>query len=344
MASKPTVILASLIFSFFLVGFLFLSQKNQITIKNTSGGYNILVTGGAGFIGSHIVQHFELNEPKCDKIYVLDDLTTGKKKNIAKFRKVELVIGSIGDKSILESYISKDIKYLFHFAAKTSVGESHHQPLEYIQINSLYTLGLIELAEKYKLESLVYASSAVVYGPHVPIPMKEDQKLYPTSPYGKSKEISEWMITNSKIKGISLRFFNVYGEKQPQSSSIVSNFISAALEGNNLIIHGDGLQSRDFIYVRDIVEASILAAKTLPKGIYNVGTSVNTTVVDLATKIIQLTKSTSKIEHVDGNVEDRQDSVASIDKLKSFGWTPQFNFDQGLEKQIAWMKWKKKKM
>jgi UDP-glucose 4-epimerase len=345
MANKIVVIGVSIVISVFLVSLhLLLAERKSPAIQH-KGGYNILVTGAAGFIGSHLVQHFEEDEADCEKIFVLDDLTTGKKKNIAKFQKVELVIGSIGDKTLLEYYMAKDIKYVFHFAAKTSIPDSYNVPYDYLQVNSMYTIGLLDLAQKYKVSRFIFASSSVVYGPDPHTPTKEDDPLNPTSPYAKSKEISEWFILNSPIDGIILRFFNVYGEKQVLSTSILAKFVSNALKDRDLTIFGDGLQTRDYVYVKDVVDATVFAVKSAPKGIYNVGSERNMTAIDVAKHVLEATHSHSKIVFVPFGPKRREvvrTSLASTEKLRSLGWTPKHRFEEGLANTIQWIQRKRK--
>jgi UDP-glucose 4-epimerase len=217
-----------------------------------------LVTGGAGFIGSHIVE--ELIKEKAE-VRILDDLSKGSKDNMPK--DVEFVKGSVTDRPLLEK-VMKGIDYVFHEAAQTSVAFSITHPKTTWEINIRGTKLLLNAAVKAGIKRFIFASSAAVYGNALP-PLSEKMDVKPISPYGNSKRMGEILMQEyyekEGLDSISLRYFNVFGPRQDPTSEysgVISKFISKMSKNERPIIFGNGMQTRDFIYVKDVVKANML--------------------------------------------------------------------------------------
>ncbi|OVE74935.1 hypothetical protein BVX95_00735 [archaeon D22] len=278
----------------------------------------ILVTGGAGFIGSHIVDHFV---KEGHKVTAFDNLSTGKYENInsnAWFFK-----GDIRNMDDLNA-VMNEVEYVFHEAALVSVPKSIEDPDLCHQINVEGTRNVLESALKNKVKKVVIASSAAVYGDSNNLPLKEDEILKPMSPYADSKLVNEELgreFTKKGLEVVSLRYFNVTGERQDPSSpysGVISIFEDRAIKNIDIIIYGDGEQTRDFIEVKDIVKANVLAIEKLPPGEYNVASGKEITINEIAKKIIQSKKSKSKIIYSDTRKGDIKRSLADISKIKEF--------------------------
>lgn len=292
----------------------------------------ILITGGSGFIGSHIAEHFQGKA----EVRVLDNLRTGYKRNLDGLN-VEFIEGSITDRALVEKAV-QGVDYLFHLAAMVSVPESMGNPRECADINVIGHLNVLECAAQAGVKKLVFASSAAIYGDNPVVPKLETMTPEPKSPYAITKLDGEYynaMFTKTgKLEIASTRFFNVFGPRQdPQGAyaAAVPIFVEKAVKGETITIFGDGEQTRDFIYVKDIVGALVFAATTPGvNGTFNVGYGSNITINALAQKIISLTGSSTKIEYQPERVGDVKHSMASADKLRAAGWKPAHTFDEGL--------------
>lgn len=299
---------------------------------------SVLVTGGAGFIGSHTV---EALIRKGYEVKVLDNLKTGKIVNLKNILdKIKLIKGDIRDENVLSIAI-KNSEYIIHLAAIVSVDEAINNPLEAFEVNAFATLKLLELARILEVEKIVYASSTAVYGEPISFPINENHPTNPKNPYGASKLAGESLMTSFGetygIETISLRYFNVYGPRMQAGpyAGVISKFIEAARRNKPLLIYGDGNQTRDFIHVHDVVKANILALESKEKGVYNIGTGVETRIIELAKLIIELTKSKSVIKYTKPRSGDIYRSVADIRKAKNkLGWKPQITLREGLTKLI----------
>jgi UDP-glucose 4-epimerase len=307
-------------------------------------GFNVLITGGAGFIGSHLVQHFEENESNCYRIFVIDDLSTGDIENIKNFKKVTLIQGSLDNILLVDRVMSRKIKFVFHLGAKISVSESFLKPMEYTQINTIGTLVLLDAAKKHGVESFVFASSSAIYGDGDGSgrPQSEDDIPNPVSPYGKTKLDGEFYVrqwADHKHRGVSLRCYNVFGERQHGSranSAAVSAMIYRAMRNAPITINGDGEQTRDFIYVKDVVHTYVYAARNLTSGVYNVGYERSVTLNALASMIREKCKSSSSITYAPGKMGEIKKSEASTKKIRAQLWAPRYSLDEGLSKTIKW--------
>jgi len=307
---------------------------------------DILVTGGAGFIGSHTV---ELLLRKGYSVVVLDNFRTGEISNINHLAgKIKIVQGDVRDEKLLLEIV-KNIDGMIHLAAVVSVDEAIERPKEAFEINGIGTLNLLELARKYDIEKFVYASSAAVYGDPIEIPISENHPLNPKNPYGASKLSAEMLVNSYRetygLKTISLRYFNVYGPRMkpgPYAGAVIK-FVSAALKNKKITIFGDGNQIRDLIYVSDVARANIIALEKNETGVFNVGTGKGTKIIDVARRIIELTKSKSEITYTPPRPGDIRESVANIEKITTkLKWKPTVTLEMGLKLTINFEKAKNK--
>jgi len=296
----------------------------------------VLVTGGAGFIGSHIVEHFQ---GKAD-VRVLDNLRTGYLKNLEGLDH-EFIEGSITDREIVKKAV-EGVDYIFHMAAMISVPESMDKPIECVDINCTGTLVVLEEAAKAGVKKMCFSSSAANYGDNPIVPKVETMLPEPKSPYAITKLDGEYycdMFTREgKIATGVMRYFNVFGPRQDPGSAYaaaVPIFIDKAVKQETITIFGDGEQTRDFIYVKDIVAANVfLAMNDTEPGFFNVAYGKRLTIKGLAEKIIELTGSSSEIVHAPDRAGDVKHSMASVDKLKAAGFEPTSSFEEGLQATI----------
>ena len=299
-----------------------------------------LVTGGAGFIGSHIVDHAL---SAGHQVRVLDDGTSsGDYVQNIQDSNLSLMHASIMDPQALDEACC-GVDYVLHLGALISVPESMDQPEAYHQINTIGTLRVLDACVKHKVKAMVLSSSAAIYGDDPVMPKKEDMLPRPLSPYALSKYDGECytriFTQNHSLRASALRYFNVFGPRQnPYSAyaAAVPIFISKALKNQDIHIYGDGLQTRDFVFVKDIVAANFLALEKNP-GIYNVAYGGKITILDLAQQIIALTGARSKIVHLDARSGDIKHSRADISAIaQQLGFVPSIDFVQALEDTVAY--------
>jgi UDP-glucose 4-epimerase len=296
----------------------------------------VLVTGGAGFIGSHIVEYFQGNAD----VRVLDNLRSGFKHNLAGF-KHEFIKASISDRQAVRRAMA-GVDYVFHLAAMISVPESMAKPVECIEINVTGMLVLLEEAAKAGVKKFVLSSSAAIYGDNPVVPKIETMLPEPKSPYAITKLDGEFyckmFADEGRLQTVCLRYFNVFGPRQDpksQYAAAVPIFINRAVKNEPIVIYGDGRQTRDFIFVRDIVAANVFfATRTKATGVFNVAYGNKITIKELAEKICALTGSKSKIKHALERAGDVKHSLASIEKLRAAGFLPPGNFGDGLKTTI----------
>jgi UDP-glucose 4-epimerase len=292
----------------------------------------VLVTGGAGFIGSHLVEYFQGRA----EVRVLDNLRTGRQSNLHGFD-VEFLHGSILDRELVRQAV-RGVDYVFHLAALVSVPESMAKPIECAAINVTGLLNVLEEAAAADVKKLCFGSSAAIYGNHSPVPLIETMTPDPCSPYAITKLDGEYycrlFAAEGRLETACLRFFNVFGERQDPNSAYaaaVPIFIRKALAGEPLTIFGDGEQTRDFIHVKDIVAANVFAATTPHvQGVLNAGYGTGTTINHLARTIIAATGSQSEIRYAPSRAGDVRHSVPSVDQLHAAGFRPVSNLDSGL--------------
>jgi UDP-glucose 4-epimerase len=300
----------------------------------------ILVTGGAGFIGSHIVEHFQ---GQAD-VRVLDNLRSGFKHNLAGL-KADFIEASILDRDAVRHAL-EGADYVFHLAAMVSVPESVQQPIQCNEVNTEGTLILLEEAARAKVKKLVFSSSAAIYGNNPASPKFETMLPEPKSPYAITKLDGEFyckMFTDERgLSAVCLRYFNVFGPRQDpksQYAAAVPIFISRALKNEPLTIYGDGEQTRDFVYVKDIAAANaFFATQSTATGVFNVACGQRMTINHLAKTVIRLTDSRSEISYSAIRAGDVKHSMASIDKLRGCGFAPATGVADGLDATIAFFK------
>jgi len=303
----------------------------------------ILVTGGAGFIGSHLVD--ALIE-RGHRVVVIDNLSTGKRENInekAKFYKIDIC-----SPKIEEIFKKEKPEIVFHLAAKINVRESINDPVENAKVNILGSLNVIKnflkfQSSNFKYSKFVFSSSIGVYGEPKKLPIGETHPLNPISPYAITKLTIENYLKFYSTRGLNfviLRFSNVYGPRQRSDGEggVVANFIDRILKEKKPIIFGDGNQTRDFLFVGDAVDALILALKAKSSSIYNVGTNKEITINNLFRLI---SKSLNKKVEPIYKPSHREIIKSKIDYSKirqELGWKPKFDLQRGLIKTIEWYK------
>ncbi|MEM3422839.1 MAG: SDR family oxidoreductase [Candidatus Bilamarchaeaceae archaeon] len=302
----------------------------------------VLVTGGAGFIGSHLA---EALLKRGHAVRILDNFSTGKEENIKDIENsIEIIRGSITEKEVLENAI-ENVDYVLHHAAQISVVDSIKNPKKTWEINIKGTKLLLNAAVKNKVKKVILASSAAVYGNEPGLPKTEQMRTKPTSPYGDSKLMNEYMAQKyhqqDKINIISLRYFNVYGPRQhPQSAyaGVISKFMEKMIKGERPIIYGNGEQTRDFVYVEDVVSANILALEsTVKNGIYNIGSGKETSLNELVKTLNEILGTKIEPIYEPPREGDIQRSVADISKAKKdLGYIPKYTLKEGLTKTIEW--------
>jgi len=297
----------------------------------------VLITGGAGFIGSHLAAHFQ----RRAEVRVLDNLRTGHAHNLAGLD-VEFLHGSILDRELVARAV-RGVDYVFHLAAFVSVPESVERPHECVALNVTGLLNVLEAAAAAGVRKLVFSSSAAIYGDNPDVPKYEDMRPEPRSPYAVTKLDGEYYCQHyTEAHGLetaALRFFNVFGPRQDPAgayAAAVPIFMQRALAGEPLTIFGDGGQTRDFIYVDDIVGAIAFAASTPGMtGVFNAGYGGQMTVLELARRIVALAGSQSEIRHAAERAGDVRHSRASVDKLRAAGFQPAGTLEAGLAATLA---------
>ena len=294
-----------------------------------------LVTGGAGFIGSHLAAALIT---LGHRVVVLDDLSTGRRENLDGLD-VEFVEASVIDRRVLPKTL-KNVDNVFHLAALVGVPESMEDPESTFEVNVVGTTRLLIAAGRAGVKRFVLSSSSAVYGDDTPVPNLETAYPGPQSPYGLSKLDGEYLLKmyapDMGINAVSLRYFNVYGPRQDPHSpyaAVIPIFIDRATTGQDLIVYGDGEQTRDFISVIDVARANIHALDVEP-GAYNVGCGSRITVNELARRVIDLTGSPSKIVHDPPRPGDIYHSMADVTLLTATGFKPFVDLDAGLKETI----------
>lgn len=301
----------------------------------------VIVTGGCGFIGSHIVEYW-INESA--EVHIIDNLRSGYKKNIEIFDQTNIIHhkGSITDNDLVNKVL-EGADYVFNLAALVSVPESMDKPKECIDINVGGLINLLEAAKKHKIKKLVHSSSAAVYGDDPELPKITAMRPNPKSPYGITKLDGEYycqMFSESYgLKTVSLRYFNAFGPRQDpksQYAAAIPIFISKAVNNEDITIYGDGEQTRDFVYVKDIVKANVLAAENPDlTGVFNVAQGKSITIKKIAEWIIEIMDSKSKIIFADERAGDIKHSLASIvNTVERLKFQPEYDLKTGLEKTI----------
>jgi len=303
----------------------------------------VLVTGGAGFIGSHLVE--ALVREGC-AVTVLDNLTTGHLANLASVKHlIDFVQGDIQDEGVL-SKVTKHCDAIFHQAAIVSVTQTVKDPVASAQVNELGTIRVLEAARRNHVRRVVLASSSAVYGDAPQLPKTESMIPAPMSPYAVQKLTNEYYAALfHKLYGVEtvcLRYFNVFGPRQDPSSpysGVISIFMMRGRDGQAPLIHGDGGQTRDFIYVQDVVQANLLAATnpSAPGRVFNVGTGHSVQINSLWRMIAAMAQNQICAHYGPAREGDIIHSLASIQQARAtLGFEPSFAFDTGLQSTFDW--------
>ena len=299
-----------------------------------------LVTGGAGFIGGHLV---DLLLERAHEVTVIDNLSTGYRGNFAA--EIKFVQADVRDgKQVRAVMAGQDV--LFHLGAFVSLPESFERPDECHSVNVEGTRCLLEAAVAAGVRKVVFSSTSALY-PELPDrPKHEDGPLEPLSPYAASKlegeKLLDHFFCNQGLSYVALRYFNVFGPRQRADSAyaaVIPIFISRALANKTLTLYGDGSQTRDFIFVKDVAHANLLAAQTKHAGIYNVGSGLPMSILDLANQVCALLRRSEKHDYAPRRPGDLLSSTAAIERIgQELEWQPEFSFGEGLQQTFEWWK------
>jgi UDP-glucose 4-epimerase len=301
-------------------------------------GKKVIVTGGLGFIGSHLVEALvEKND-----VTVIDNQSTGKLENIEHLDACpEVVEGDVAALNLAEIFDGGD--YVFHEAALPSVQRSIDEPLMSNHSNATGTLKVLIAAKESGIQKVVYASSSSVYGDTVELPKREDMCLAPKSPYAVTKATGELYCTAFQqvygLRTVSLRYFNVFGPRQDHRSgyaAVIPKFIAALLNNSPPTVYGDGEQSRDFTFVRHVVEANVRACESTATGIFNIACGRSATLNELIALLAKITGSDIEPTYAAPRPGDIRDSLAAITKARVFGYAPRSNFEDELQETVRW--------
>ncbi len=299
----------------------------------------IVITGGAGFIGSHIAEHWS---GRGAEVHVIDNLRTGNRENIEGLEGIQFHHSSITDRDAVFDII-KDARYVFHCAALVSVPESISRPAECVDINVKGLLNVLDASRDSGVEKLVFSSSAAVYGDNPESPKKTSMTPQPKTPYSITKLDGEYYLKMYKdefgLESVALRYFNVFGPRQDPASqyaAAIPIFVNRALKNQPLVIYGDGEQTRDFIYVSDIVAFNSAAAlKKGLNGVFNAAGGNAVSINKIARMIIDAVGSKSDIAHEKERPGDIKHSLADISEtVEELNYKPAYDLDRGLRETI----------
>jgi UDP-glucose 4-epimerase len=299
----------------------------------------VAITGGAGFIGANLAKELAAD----NSVIIIDNLSVGKKENVTDLlgENVEFIEGSISELSLLKR-LFRNVDFIFHQAAISSVPKSIENPLATNETNVTGTLNVLLAARDNDVKKVIYASSTAVYGDTPTLPQREEMLPNPKSPYATTKLVGEYYCQAFQavysLPTVSLRYFNVYGPKQDPNSdyaAVIPRFIKRVSEGKPLTIFGDGEQTRDFVFVSDVIRANILAAESDVTGVFNTGQGRKVTISELARLIIHIMNKDVEIIHQGARVGDIRHSLADISKAGLFGYEPRYDLERGLRKTIG---------
>lgn len=301
-----------------------------------------LVTGGAGFIGSHIVDALVA---RGDQVRVLDNLSTGYRHNLAHLAgQIEFIESDLRDEAVVRNAVA-GVDLIFHLAAMVSVPESMAKPVEAESINALGTLKLLSLAAEAGVRRLVLSSTCAIYGDEPTLPKTEVMTPHPKSPYAISKLAAEYYcrLFNETfgLETVVLRYFNVFGPRQDPSSAysgVISIFVDKMMRGEIPLIFGDGEQTRDFVFVKDVVRANLLAAQTphVAGHLFNIGTERQITINHLVNTLSQIFKLDVQPSYKPARSGDIRYSYANANQAQTqLDWTANVSFEAGLAQLVA---------
>ncbi len=327
--------------------------NNKYHNKDLSNS-SFLITGGAGFIGSNLVEY--LLKYNAKKVRILDDFSNGHMKNISAFLKderCELIEGDIRNIEVCQQAM-KGVNYVLHQAALGSVPRSINDPLTSNEVNVNGFLNVLQVAKNEKsVKKLVYAASSSTYGDSEILPKKEDVIGKPLSPYAVTKYVNELYAdvysSTYNFHTVGLRYFNVFGPRQDPKgayAAVIPLFMDGALNNQKVFINGDGEQTRDFTFIENVVQANIKAALSNIDShqVYNVAVGERISINNLWDNIKLATNTTTIIDHRESRIGDVKDSLANIEKAeKDLGYNPLFKLKEGLEIALKWYKLNHKK-
>jgi len=305
------------------------TERDLPSVPAALEGATVLVTGGAGFVGSHLADALA---PVAD-VRVLDDCSTGRPENVpadATLRRADVT----DDDALAAATTGAD--YVFHLAAMSSVPDSLKAPTRCLDVNATGTAAVLDRARQADAR-VVFASSAAVYGSPESTPIPEDAPLRPLNPYGISKRAADEYVRQCSdwfdADGVALRFFNVYGPRQQSGRGVVPTFVDRARAGDRLVVHGDGSQTRDFVHVDDVVRAMLRAASADVIGeAYNVGTGETTSIRTLAETVRDAAGESVDVAHDDPRPADIRHSRADVSKIRAdLGFEPAITLADGIE-------------
>jgi len=302
---------------------------------------NILVTGGAGFIGSNVADAFIA---EGHNVIIIDDMSSGKPGNVDP--KAKLYKMDIQDPKVEEIFRAERIELMCHHAAQMDVRKSVADPKLDASVNALGFLNLMEAGKKYGLKKVIFSSTGgAIYGEQDYFPADEKHPTRPLSPYGITKLVTEkYLFFYKEVYGIEhvvLRYANIYGPRQSPhgEAGVVAIFTSKMLSGGLPIINGDGKQTRDYTFVGDVVRANLLALNYKGSNIFNIGTGIETDVNQLFHHLKVLSGSACKEEHAPAKAGEQMRSVISSKKIhEQLGWTPMVSLEEGLKRTVEFFK------
>ena len=304
-----------------------------------------VVTGGAGFIGSHIVEALA----ESHEVVVIDNFSSGKRENLSMFAdSINAIQGSITDLPLLKDAF-KGADGIFHLGAIASVARSVDDPFITHETNLTGTLNVLLAARDCRVKKVVFASSSAIYGEEPTLPKREDMHPDPRSPYAVSKLAGEYYCNVFSelfgVKTVSLRYFNVFGPRQDPHSeyaAVIPKFITRILNNQPPLIFGDGKQTRDFIYVKDVVQANMLAMQSSITGTFNIGSGQSTDLNTLASSLEKIMKVSLSPVYDKPRSGDIRDSVSDITTAKKFlGYQTEYSLEKGLAETISWFRHRK---
>jgi len=308
-------------------------------------GMSCLVTGGAGFIGSHVADRLVRDG---HRVRVVDNLSTGDEQNLSSLvGKIDFVRGDLTDPVVCRAAV-RDVEVIFHLAALPSVPRSMQDPWASYRHNVEATMHLLLAAREAGARRIVYSSSSSVYGDTPTLPKIETMEPLPRSPYAAAKLSAEQFVLAfaraGMIEGVALRYFNVFGPRQSPNSAyaaVIPVFLAAARDGRPAPVNGDGLQTRDFTYVDNVVEANLLAAtrpaETVSGVAFNLGAGGRTSLLDLLRMVSEVTGRGVQVEHLPARAGDVRDSMASLDRAMSgLGYRVLVSLPEGLRRTWDW--------
>ena len=317
-----------------------MKKANNIILTMKVLPRRVLVTGGAGFIGSHLV---DLIARQDRQVCIIDNLSTGSLDNLRKKDNIKLVKGEVTDQPSVGSVMG-NVDAVVHLAAILGHELCLRNPELANQVNANGTLTILEEARKHDIKRFVLASSAAIYGNATKLPITEDSKLEPLTPYGASKLAAErHCLDYARLYGLStvcLRYFNVFGPRQTarQYSGVITEFMKNLREDKPPLVFGDGLQTRDFVSIGGVVNATVLALDSeTAAGAYNIATGVETTIQNLATTLISVTGRPFTPPHAPARSGDIRRSVGDTHRAEDeLGYSPRTNLNEDLRNLWQW--------